>query len=512
MSNPLSKINILLIEDKKPWVNILKNDLEKQFAEYVEDSIETADTYELALEKLSEKTYHLITLDLKIKGLAGNEFPGNNLFEIIRKEDSNNINSGLIVLTGYGTIENLINSIGTKYRVEKFLLKEKYNSDEFTESAKRAVFDCLIRKSHQREQKRTILNLSINGQGKFWEGDLKGIKVQKRNSLNPSISLDINNLLKESDFIQHEILSKAKGRWRLKTKKLGTEIYQKLTSHPQVSSLLTAALQEVRASNSYIHLQFTSPAKYLNLPLELMFNDDYLVFESIFTRRLSNIEFNPTSFLTFISHLHEKNLPLKVLVVGANLGDSELNCEQEAQDIGDLIKRNLKMLGINEAVKILVGRKDATYDRLVHTLENECHILHFAGHSNNLKTIPEDSPIHLYDRSIKAIDLKTLLKNKNTQFVFLNSCLGAKMGNKIGRGGYWGFMDSLVSSGISAVLGYRWVVEDNSAHLLSYYFYENLFRTFCPAQSLFFARKQASIEIGRDEDIWASLVLLMQNL
>lgn len=506
--NPDSEIRVLIIEDEKDWIDILDDDFKTWLQEYAD--IEKARGYEEAIQRLTEKSYHLITLDLRIKGSAENEYPGNDLFEIIRGKNSPNYNSGLIVLTAYGNEKNLQKAIGSTYRIDAFILKESYNYNRLIETSAKAIFSSLTRTLSER--KKVTLNLLMNSQGKIVETELKGIKTGKQVSLKPSINFNLKDFLQFADDIQWEILSKPTGAWRSKAKKTGTNIYEKIYSHPQLSDLLAVGKQESKQTSSQFYLQLTSSAKYLNLPIELMFNRDFQIFDYMLIRRLAEIESDPTSFFTFILELYRTNQPLKVLVVGANLDNPKYNCEQEAKLIGELIEKNLKILGIKHYINVLASKEDSTYENLIQQLHNGCHIFHYAGHSDHLGSLPEESQIGLYDRSIKAIDLKTLLRNKQTQFVFLNSCLGARMGTTTGKGGYWGFMDSLGDAGIPAVLGYRWLVQNQSASILAFYFYQNLFRTFCPAESLFRARNRASVEIGRDYEVWASPVLLMQNL
>lgn len=506
--NPDSEINILIIEDEEVWLNILSQDFKNWLQEYA--NIKKARNYDEAVEKLAENSYHLITLDLLIGGPSGGEFSGNDLFEIIRQKNSPNYNAGLIVLTGYGKEMNLEKAIGSKYRIDKFIPKLNYSDKILLAAAAEALFNSLTRTLN--EKKKIVLNLLINTKGKIVEAELNGIRTQKRVFLKPTIDFNFKDSLKSVDDIQQEILSKPNGVWRSKAKKIGADIYEKIHAHPQLNNFFALGKQESRQTGNQFYLQIAGAAKHLNLPMELMFEKDFQIFEYVLTRRLIEIESDPTSFFSFISHLYATNQPLKVLVVGANLENPKYNCELEAKLIGEMIEKNLKILGILPSVSILATPEDATYEKLIQKIHNGCHILHYAGHSNHIGSLPEESQIDLYDRSIKAIDLKILLKNKQTQLVFLNSCLGARMGIGTGKGGYLGFMDSLGDASVPAVLGYRWLVEDQSAFILANYFYQNLFRTFCPAESLFQARNRASVEIGRNNEIWASAVLLMQNL
>jgi CHAT domain-containing protein len=163
--------------------------------------------------------------------------------------------------------------------------------------------------------------------------------------------------------------------------------------------------------------------------------------------------------------------------------------------------------GLDQAIPAL----DATYTNLEANLRDGCHIFHFAGHANYVKSVPEKSVIYLYDKEVSAASMKSLLRKRDVRFAFLSCCLGAHVGNGTGRGDFYGFLDALSKTGGQAILGYRWPVNDYSAGLLAEQFYENLFRNFCPAQSLYLARDRAASKIGRDEDVWASPILLMQN-
>jgi CHAT domain-containing protein len=267
-----------------------------------------------------------------------------------------------------------------------------------------------------------------------------------------------------------------------------------------------------------LHLQFSGPLQNVKLPFELMYEKDYLVFNHIITRGLSEGASNSERFHEFINSLCRKEKsgnrnvnPLQAVVVGANVHATTPRCEEEARSVAKSIKRNLELLDIPVNVKLLVGRKDATYSNLEANLRDGCHIFHFAGHANYVKSVPEKSVIYLYDKEVSAASMKSLLRKRDVRFAFLSCCLGAHVGSGTGRGDFYGFLDALSQTGVQAILGYRWPVNDYSASLLAEQFYENLFRNFCPAQSLYLARDRAASKIGRDEDVWASPILLMQN-
>jgi CHAT domain-containing protein len=74
-------------------------------------------------------------------------------------------------------------------------------------------------------------------------------------------------------------------------------------------------------------------------------------------------------------------------------------------------------------------------------------------------------------------------------------------------------MEALARADVPTVLGYRWAVPDASASYLAQKFYQTLWRTFSPGEALLEARRDAAIRArGRDNDAWASPILLMQNI
>jgi CHAT domain-containing protein len=185
--------------------------------------------------------------------------------------------------------------------------------------------------------------------------------------------------------------------------------------------------------------------------------------------------------------------------------------EEEASQLADSIKFNLKILGIPQETTLLVG-DDVTYNNLRDTLRDGQHIFHFAGHGDFDKSLPEKSPLILQDRELSAADLKILTQETELRFVFLSCCLAARSGRQVGRGDFHGFMHALSQAGVPAALAYRWEVDDASAIELATDFYGFLWRYFCPGQALLQSRQKiASGEDGRDNPTWAAPILLSQT-
>ncbi len=180
-----------------------------------------------------------------------------------------------------------------------------------------------------------------------------------------------------------------------------------------------------------------------------------------------------------------------------------------------MIKQDLDTLGIPYEITCLVG-EDATHKNTKDTLlKGGYHIFHYAGHGRFNDTLPEISGPVLLDndgtpRPLSAAELNLFVKDSGIQFVFLSCCLGARSAGQVGRGDFLGVIDALARADIPTVLGYRWTVGDESALHLAKSFYESLWRTFSPAESLLEARIYTAAE-GRDDDTWLSPVLLVQN-
>ncbi len=167
---------------------------------------------------------------------------------------------------------------------------------------------------------------------------------------------------------------------------------------------------------------------------------------------------------------------------------------------------------------MLLG-EDASYAKVREVLHNgRYHIFHYAGHAHYEDTLPEVSGLILNDdNDLHVLDscpeLNTLLRDTELHLAFLSCCLGARNATKVGHGDFYGMLEALASADVPTVLGYRWTVTDELALRLAQVFYERLWHTFSPAEALLDARVDATLGPGgRDDETWASPVMLMQNV
>ena len=509
-------IRILLVDDDPVWRKLLRSILKRHLGNAVQ--IAVAADYDEARAAVFKRSYDLISLDLQLaKSEAMGTYSGRSLLEIIRRE-SREPDCGLIVLSGYGTEDIAVESL-RDYRVDDFIKKSRVDITKpelYVEAVKKALRRSLLHRAAADVNNRILLTLSFNKQG-LSDGELRAPGRVTRSTKTSPQRLNVAHLSDVVDEIGYQILYGRKGAWRSTARKVGRELYQNFKNLSPIYDLFLIGRELAARSTNTFHLQFSGPSENVRLPFELLYDEEYLVFNHIITRGLSEGTRSSERFHEFIDRLCKKEKPqqntrhLEVVIVGANMIETTPRCEDEAETVATSIKKSLELLNIPHNIKLLVGRKDATYRNLDTVLRDGCHIFHFSGHANYVKSTPEKSVIYLYDREVSAASMKSLFRNKEVRLAFLSCCLGAYLENRKGRGEFYGFFDALSKSGIPAILGYRWPVNDDSAKLLAEHFYENLFRNFCPARSLHLARDHAASEIGRDEDIWASAVLLLQN-
>jgi CheY-like chemotaxis protein len=516
MENRHNPVRILVVDDEAIWRKLLRTILKRHLGKAVQ--VITVADHEKARAAVLRESYDLVSLDLK---LATDEFvwsySGRALLQSIR-EDSKEPNCGLIVLSGYGT-EDISTESWRDYEVDEYIKKSEVDFRDprrYVEAVKKALRLSLLRRAAAEVNNRILLTLGFDGHG-LKDGELRTPGHIRRRYARPRAGLNAARLSEVADDIGRKIVHGRRGAWRSAAKKVGRDLYQFLKDSPAIYDLFVLGREQAATSSSALHLQFSGPLQNVKLPFELMYEDDYLVFNHIITRGLSEGARNSERFHEFIGSFRRKERsraagasPLRVVVVGANVLATTPRCEAEARAVAKSIERNLELLDIPHDVRPLVGKKEATYENLEAKLRDGCHIFHFAGHADYVKSAPEKSVLYLYDQEVSAASLKSLLRKKDVRFAFLSCCLGARVGST-GRGDFYGFLDALSQTGVQTVLGYRWPVNDYSAGLLAEQFYENLLRSFCPAQALYLARDHAATKIGRDEDVWASPILLMQN-
>ncbi|HYX72337.1 MAG TPA: CHAT domain-containing protein, partial [Nitrososphaera sp.] len=331
---------------------------------------------------------------------------------------------------------------------------------------------------------------------------------------------DASDLARRADNLNLLVLKGGPEIWRPEARSIGAAIYNSLAKEGHVLADLTSARALAQRLDN-LWLQFSGPAVGLGIPFELLRDaDDYLSLDHVLTRRIikagGSFSRNLESFHQFINRVQEDSEILRILIVGANYDGNIPAAEAEAVSLYEAMEADLQRLGIAHEIRLLVGN-EATYSRLREELrQGGYHIFHYAGHGRYQDTIPEISGLILREgsgsRVLTAAELNLLLRDLSVQLVFLSCCLGARTAAQTGRGDFYGMLEALAHADVSTVLGYRWTVADTSAMFLAEHFYKVLWHTFSPGDALLAARRNVAMEHGRDDETWASPVLLMQNV
>lgn len=524
----MSHLCILVVDDLPNWQVGLKQLLEGLGPG---TEVNVAGTYENALEFIANNSYDLIILDLSLilepNDLLVRDNLGMDLLGKVRAS-TRNYHCGIIILTGYPTTP-LQRRAYEDYGVQKFIDKAEFNDDEFLTTARQAILQARLQSASLHAQ--TCHRLTITVSETFLlSSELTGPKSGTHRT-RYAVSFSPNELIRRTDNLKvllPNISDKRATTWRLEAKAIGDAVYEILSREAAfVSDLKTAEV--LTKSGGGLWLQFSSPASVLGFPFELLRKgNDYLAFRYPITRRLDQYNLpltsKPEPFYTFIDALIRQNNRLRILIVSADCGGQIPAAKEEAIELTTQIKADLRELGIGCDVNTLMGA-DASYERVSNELRHGgYHIFHYAGHGLYNDQLPEVSGLVLYDDDLMAIragkqapgltavKLNQLSYNTDLRLVFLSCCLSASNSVQAGHGDFYGVLDALIRADIPIVLGYRWTVPDSSAKNLALKFYEVLLQTFSPGDALLHAREAMSVgKHARDDDTWASPVLLIQN-
>ena len=205
-----------------------------------------------------------------------------------------------------------------------------------------------------------------------------------------------------------------------------------------------------------------------------------------------------------------------MLIVASNSDGHIPAVEAEATSIALQMETNLRNSGIPHEITLL-SSAEATYDRVIEALrDGRYHLFHYAGHGRFDDVLPEISGLVLRHeqglRTLTAADLRLLTQDTELRLVYLSCCLGARSAQSVTHGDFHSVMEALALADVPTVLGFRWSVRDDASQLMALVFYQHLWQSFSPGQALLEARRSAAMgERGRDDETWASPVLLMQN-
>ncbi len=98
---------VLVIDDDDGWLDILTEYLPQV------ESVDTANSYEMAFKKITQKSFDLVICDLRLIDIDTNNFQGMDLIRQIRlKDKERGTFTQIIIVTAYGTPEHIYESYG----------------------------------------------------------------------------------------------------------------------------------------------------------------------------------------------------------------------------------------------------------------------------------------------------------------------------------------------------------------------------------------------------------------
>jgi hypothetical protein len=207
-------------------------------------------------------------------------------------------------------------------------------------------------------------------------------------------------------------------------------------------------------------------------------------------------------------------VPVRVLLVGANLENDLPQVAEEIKSIRDLYAGWFEKLGwpLSDLEMIEPGRVTAA--QLKHSiLHGGYHLLHFAGHGWKGSEEPELTVIddQAKDRyvALPASVLGDWVRQSDLRLVYLSSCQGAGETSKDSESAIRRFeslAEALVLSGVPEVVGFRWPILDRQSRA----FAERFHKAFLDTLDASFAAFQARASFQTSAQIWAASVVLGQ--
>jgi CheY-like chemotaxis protein len=514
----MSDLRILVVEDKQNWQDALPRILQRLGGDV---RVDVAPNYGIALEYIGRERYDLAVVDLALLGDPADRRESDQLgMELLRELRSSRRNRGcgLVVLTAYPTTARTRQAI-RDYAAYDFVDKASFEDQSFVDTARAAILDARQKQAAVRASERYRLTMTFS-QEQLTGSELIGPDRRTVYAVPELRRFPAADLARRADNLNLLVLQGGVDVWRPEARSIGDAIYQALAAERRILGDLTAARALARRFSD-LWLEFSGPAAGLSVPFELLRDeDDYLGLSHVLTRRLVQAGFalsrKPEPFHAFLGSLLTRREALRILIVAANSDGSIPAAEAEATSLAVAIEKDLQRLGIAHEVTLLLSA-EATYARVTEALRGgRYHIFHYAGHGRYDDKLPEISGLILPDdagpRTLTAADLNLLVRDTELRLVYLSCCLSARTAQQVGRGDFHGVLEALARADVPAVLGYRWTVADAPAMLLALVFYQMLWRSFSPGEALLEARRSTAMgERGRDDETWASPVLLMQN-
>ena len=512
----MSKLRILIIEDQENWQNQLQILVQRLGLVECDVASDTAS----AIDYINGRRYDLAIIDLLLAtGVSepdGDAVIDLKLLELIRGSHSNRF-CAVIVLSGYGNTARTREAL-VEYGAYDFIEKNSFKAARLVETLSLALFEARQKLVIERETKRYRFVVRL-GHDKLLGCELTGPNMRSTYFAANPPQIDIVDLARRTDNLNVLMMRGGASIWRPEARSLGNAAYAMLGQDQRILSDLRAA-QALAKPTDDLWLEFSGPAMSLGVPFELLRDTDYLTFAHVITRRLelptSTFLRNVQPFHITVEKLLKEKTRIKVLVVGANSDGQIPAADIEAETVAAMIEDQLKHYAAASEVTLLRGRQ-AEYSNVSEALTfGGYHIFHYAGHGRFDDKLPEINGLVLRDqgklRTLTAATINMLLRNSSLILVYLSCCFSARSESQIGRGDFSGMLEAFAQADIPTVIGYRWTVADDPAVFIAQSFHTSLWHCLSPGESLLKARRAAAMsESGRDDDSWASPVLLLQN-
>jgi DNA-binding response OmpR family regulator len=320
-------------------------------------------------------------------------------------------------------------------------------------------------------------------------------------------------------------LRHVRDRWIAQAKDTGTKLYERLFVDC-IERSLTQAGALVSPDSRRLKLSFAGPRDSLATPFELLHDKEYyLILKHPFKRSITGLPTKgSTSFVGLARQLAVRGEPVRILLVASNTLPPLAAVDNEIVALHKHLSANLPP----DKFQIdCLSTDQATYHEIVQRLKH-CyyHMIHYAGHGLHNRQNPGQSSLFFWEgpgrtgevKSLTADGLSATLRTgggcAELQFVYLSCCYGGSTSpaTTLLRENFLGMADSLVASGVPAVLGYRWAVSDMGAEKMALAFYDSLFEQGEYDVALFEARcAVAGDEEGTAAGDWLSPILIVQG-
>lgn len=307
----------------------------------------------------------------------------------------------------------------------------------------------------------------------------------------------------------------ALANWRRNVKKEGQQLYEDF-----VQEDLKAALDQVRRETpdpAKLTLVFEGARTDLSTPFELLCDEDGpLALKYPLCRLVSEVEASRPAqhFDAYLSRLHRRRSPLKILLIGT--GEQDTAADQEIAYLYGRIMQQTQERGFRPRIDI-IRPYETTYEKVRQQLSNPYHIVHFVGKGAFDENAQNEAGLLLklseQDEEQKMLTMTEIInmlnRNNDPHLFYLGNSVGvwSSSAAEAHDSSSLGAMEALVRAGVHYVLGFRWHIKEERARLFAASFYEHLFQPpFVPERALWHARQR----LGESDETWTSPVLVSQ--